>query len=48
MMMKTDLIGRIKFEEDYIYKNHEKIYKPDSVLPKKRLLFICVVHCCNT
>jgi len=29
-------------------KNHEKIYKPDSVLPKKRLLFIYVVHCCNT
>lgn len=29
-------------------KNHEKICKPDSVLPKKRLLFVCVLHCCKT
>ncbi|CAD0220932.1 protein of unknown function [Chryseobacterium sp. JV274] len=45
--MKTDLILKIKFEEDYIVKN-EKIYKPDFVLPKKCLLFIYVLHCCNT
>lgn len=29
-------------------KNHEKIYKPDFVLPKKCLLFIYVLHCCKT